>query len=221
MAGVHARVAAGQQDLRGQSLGRRLPAGPLAQPLPRLVHPKHVPARCLPHTFGRRRRVARSRPPAITMGRRSCAPGTVPASVVRPQRRRAALPDRCFRRRVQRAAEAGSAAWMEVVLVVAPKGVFLVEIKSWPGVLEGRCRHVAAHEARANAGRNHGQLRRTFPRPESARGTDWHLSPEQVAAARTWRSAAPSGESYRRPSVAAPGPRLSPGIGRGLRHRPL
>lgn len=49
-------------------------------------------------------------------------------------------------------------------------------------------------------------LRRTFPRPESARATDWHLSPEQVAAARTWRSAAPSGESYRAPRSLPRGP---------------
>lgn len=42
-------------------------------------------------------------------------------------------------------------------------------------------------------------LRRTFPRPESARGADWHLSPEQVEAARTWRSAGPAGETQRVP----------------------
>ena len=37
-------------------------------------------------------------------------------------------------------------------LVVSPKGVFLIEIKSWPGELRGRRRHLAAHSARTHQG---------------------------------------------------------------------
>jgi hypothetical protein len=49
-------------------------------------------------------------------------------------------------------------------------------------------------------------LRRTHPRPASQRGSDWHLTPSQVAAARLWVSRR-SGPRLQRPTPVAGGRR--------------